>query len=59
MEPEGSLPYSQELTTSPYTEADQSSRCSHPTSWKYILILFYLCLGFSRGLQTILPINIL
>ena len=60
MEPEGSLPYSQELATCPYTEADRSSRCSHLTSWKYILILSsYLCLGFSSGLQSSLPTNIL
>ena len=28
MEPEGSSPYSQDPTTCPYTELDQSSLCS-------------------------------
>ena len=34
MEPEGSSPYAQQLTTCPYPEPDQSSPCSQPTSWK-------------------------
>jgi hypothetical protein len=49
MEPEGSLPHSQEPATFPYPEPYQSSPCSpHPTSWRSILILsshwpLYLC----------------
>jgi hypothetical protein len=57
---ECSLPYSQELAACPYTEVHQFSPCSHPASWKYILILSsHLCLGFSSGLQSSIPTNIL
>jgi len=42
MEPEGSLPDSQEPATFLYFEPDQSSPCSpHLTSWRPILILFF------------------
>ena len=34
MEPEGSLPHSQEPATYPYPEPDRSSQCPHPTSEK-------------------------
>jgi len=37
--PEGSLPHSQEPYTRPFSEPDQSSACSHPTSWRSSLIL--------------------
>ena len=51
MKPEGSFPNSQEFATCPYPEPDQSSSCSHPTSWKYILmLLFFLLLGIPNGL---------
>ena len=39
MEPEGSLPHSQEPATCPCPEPDQSTSLPHPTSWRYILIL--------------------
>ena len=40
MEPEGSLPYSQEPATYPYPEPDQSIPYPfHPTPWRSILIL--------------------
>ena len=51
MEPEGSLPHSQEPTTCPYPEPDQSSPCPHPTSRRSILILrSHLRLGLPSGL---------
>jgi hypothetical protein len=50
MDPEGSSPYSQEPTTGLYSEPDESSPLSHPTSLKSILILFHIRLGFSSGL---------
>ena len=39
MEPEGSLPRSQEPTTCPYPEPNRSSPCPHPASRRSILIL--------------------
>ena len=39
MEPEGSLPLSQEPAACPYPESDQSSTCPHITYLKSILIL--------------------
>jgi hypothetical protein len=40
MEPEGSLPHSQQPATYPYPEPYQSCPCPpHPTSWRSILIL--------------------
>ena len=39
MEPESSLPHSQEPATPSYPEPDQSSLFFHSTSWKSILIL--------------------
>ena len=39
MEPEGSLPHSQEPATCPYPEPDQSSPCPYHTSWRLVLIL--------------------
>jgi hypothetical protein len=51
MEPEGSSPYTQEPTTCPYPEPDQSSLRPHPTSRRSILILSsHLRLGLSSGL---------
>jgi hypothetical protein len=51
MEPEGSLPYTQEPATCPYPEPDQSSLHPHPTSQRSILILSSdLRLGLSSGL---------
>jgi hypothetical protein len=48
MEPEGSLPCSQNLSTGPYPEPSQSSSYhSHPTTRRNILILsthLYRCL---------------
>jgi hypothetical protein len=50
MEPGGSLPHSQEAATCPYPEPAQSSPCPHPTSWRFILILFsHLRLGLPSG----------
>ena len=39
MEPESSLPHSQQPATCLYSEPDQSNPCPHPTSWISILIL--------------------
>jgi hypothetical protein len=52
MEPEGSIPNSQELSTWLYPEPDQSSpHHPHPTSTRSILILSnHLRLGLSSGL---------
>jgi hypothetical protein len=51
MEPEGSIPNSQELSTCSYPEPDQSSPTSpHPTSPRSILILStHLRLGLPSG----------
>jgi hypothetical protein len=50
MEPEGSIPTSQELSTCPYPEPGQSSP-HHPTSTRSILILSnHLRLGLPSGL---------
>jgi len=52
MEPECSLPHSQEPATCPYPEPDQSSAFTHPNSWRQILILsFHLYLGLPSGLH--------
>ena len=48
MEPECSLPHSQEPSTRPYSEPDQSSPCPHSTSWRPILT-------FSSHLRLVLP----
>ena len=51
MEPEGSLPNSQQPATCPYPEPDQSSLCPHPTSLRSILISSpILRLDLSSGL---------
>ena len=51
METEGSLPHSQAPAICPYPKPRQSSPCSHPTSWRLILILsFQLCLVLPSGL---------
>jgi hypothetical protein len=51
MEPEGSLPHSQQPATCPYPEPYQSSTCRHPTSWRSILILSsHPRLGLPSGL---------
>jgi hypothetical protein len=53
MEHEGSLPCSQELATSPYSEPDEFSRYPHPTSLRYAYILIlssHLHLDFQNGL---------
>ena len=50
MEPAGSLPRSQVSATCPYPEPDRSSPCSHPMSWRSILILCsHLRLGLPSG----------
>jgi hypothetical protein len=48
MEPESSLPCSQQPATSPYPEADASS--PQPISLRSILTLSHLCLDFPSGL---------
>jgi len=52
MEPEGSLPHSQEPATCPYREPARSSPYpQHYTSWRSILILpSHLCVGLPSGL---------
>jgi hypothetical protein len=48
MEPEGSLPHSQEPATCPYPEPYHSSPCPPPTSWSkfiYKYIFIYVDLG--------------
>ena len=51
IEPEGSLPHSQEPATCSYPEPDRSSPCPHPTSLRSNLILFsHLRLGLPSGL---------
>ena len=51
MEPAGSLPHSQQPASCPYADPDRSSPCSHPASWRSILILSpHLRLGLSSGL---------
>jgi hypothetical protein len=61
VEPEGSLPHSQQPATCPYPETAQSSPYPHPTSWRFILILSYnLRLGLPSGrLPSDLPTKIL
>jgi len=50
MEPEGSLPHSQEPAAWPYPKPDQSSPCPHSTTWKSILIISaYLRLCLASG----------
>jgi hypothetical protein len=50
MEPEGSLPHSQDPATCPYPEPAQSSSCPHPTALRSILILSsHLRLGLPNG----------
>jgi hypothetical protein len=52
MEPEGSLPHSQETATCPCLEPDRSSPCPHSTYLRSILILsFHILLGLSSGLS--------
>jgi hypothetical protein len=41
MEPEGSLPHTQEPATCSYPEPQQLNRCPHPTTLRSILILSY------------------
>ena len=56
MEPESSISHPQEPATCPSTEPDQSSPCSHPTSWRYILISYsHPRLGLSSGSFLRLP----
>jgi len=50
MEPEGSLPHSQQPATCPYREPDQHSPCLHPTSWPILILFSHLCLGLPSGL---------
>ena len=39
MEPEGSLPHSQQPATYPYSEQFNTVQAPHPTSWRSTLIL--------------------
>jgi hypothetical protein len=59
MEPEGSLPHSQELSTCPYPEPDQSTPQHSILSLRSILILStHLHLGFPGGLfPSVFPTN--
>jgi hypothetical protein len=51
MEPEGSVPNSQELSTCPYPKQDQSSPHNATPSLRFILILStHICLGLPSGL---------
>jgi len=61
MEPESSLPASQEPSFCPYTEPDQCSLCPFHRSWRSILIFyFHLLLGLPDGFfPAIFPIKIL
>jgi hypothetical protein len=61
MEPEGSLPCSQEPSTGPYSESDQSNPYEPILSLRSILILStHLRLGFPNGLfPSGIPTNIL
>jgi hypothetical protein len=53
MEPKGLSQNSQELSTCPYSEPDQSSSPSHPTSPRSIVILFTLVISFPLVFPTI------
>ena len=60
MEPEGSLPHSQQKATCTYVEPDLSSPCPHPTSRKSILILLdsefrFLCEETEENIGTPQP----
>jgi len=52
MEPEGSLLFSQEPTTGPYSKASwMQSTPSQPTLWRsYLILSSYLCLCLSSGI---------
>jgi hypothetical protein len=61
MEPEVSLPCSQELSSGPYPEPDQSNPYHHPIYLGYILILsihLRLCLP-SGPFPSVFPTNVL
>ena len=61
MEPECSLPHSQQTATCPYSQPGKSSSCALTTPWKPILILSsHLCLRLPSGLlPSLLPTKIL